>query len=92
MTLDRFAIIMANSFEALEKNLRAEFTSLLGGVDNKVGRLEDRIGKLEERLDYRFNALSNRIDDLALNRTTRNEHKLLEKRVSNIEKNLGLAN
>ncbi len=47
-----------------------------------------RIESLDVKLDYRFTSLSNRIDDLALNKISRDEHRVLAARVSDIEERL----
>ncbi len=46
------------------------------------------ISRLDKKIDYRFDTLSNRMDDLALNKVSRQEHALLAQRVSNIESTL----
>jgi len=64
------------------------------GVDQKFVDLESsltqKIVDVEASLTHKINGLSNRIDDLALNRTTREEMKILSLRVENIEHKIGI--
>lgn len=59
-------------------------------VNNRFGELDSRLSKkiddVEEKLSRKIGGLSNRIDDLSLNRATREELKILSIRVEKVEK------
>ena len=67
----------------------AEMT--MNGFRESESKFMAEIDRLDKKIEYRFDALSNRIDDLALGRATRYEHHALEKRVSKIERKIGLV-
>ena len=83
MTLDKLAIMVANGFSGQEKKL----TEKIDGVERK---LTEKIDGVEARLSQQINGINNRIDDLALNRATRDELLLLDKRMIRVEHKLGI--
>jgi len=84
-SIDDLARITAKGFNDVRNELRRDFQTGLSGLDAK---LTARIDALDARLDYRFDSLTNRIDGLALNKTSREEHRMLAARVTDIEERL----
>lgn len=56
------------------------------GFEDVEGKLSKKIDDIEEKLSRKVDGLSNRIDDLSLNRATREELKILQIRVEKVEK------
>lgn len=56
------------------------------GFEDIEGRLSKKIDDVDEKLSRKIDGLSNRIDDLSLNRATREELKILEIRIDKVEK------
>lgn len=79
VTIDELAVMVANGFDAIS----AKFDSKL---DDKFASLDKKIDEVEERLSGKINGLECRIDDVALNRATKDEVYALALRVSKIEK------
>lgn len=77
MTVEDLAVIVANGFSDMSSNL-----------DKKFEQVDKRFEKIDQKIDYRFDGLARRIDDLSMNRSTREETKILEMRVERIEKTL----
>ena len=75
MTIDGLAVIVAKGFDA---------------VDKRFDAVDKRFDSLEERLTNKINGLDQRIDDLALNRATRDELRIIQLRVDRLEKKTGL--
>lgn len=84
-----------NNFKKLEKKI--------DGVVNSVDRLaqitakgfmdmeekfDKKIEVLDEKFSQKFDNLSNRIDDLAMNRATREQVKIPEARIQRVENKL----
>ena len=84
ITIDMLAIMVQKGFQELRGDFRMEISRL----DVRIDKLEER---LEAKMDYQFTALSNRIDDHALNKVSRAEHAKLEKRVARNEDALELS-
>jgi hypothetical protein len=84
MTLEKFAVIMAENFEYFRKELKDDLAEV---------RVEFRseIQQLRDHMDAKFLAVHNRLDDLSLNRATRDELAATNARVTRIEGHLGLA-
>lgn len=80
--IDKLAEMTMNGFR--ETATKSDLTEL-------EQRMNKRFEETDQKIDYRYNALANRIDDLAMNRTTRLEHAVLTKRVSRIEKKFDIA-
>ncbi|MEX0672463.1 MAG: hypothetical protein WDZ82_02060 [Candidatus Paceibacterota bacterium] len=59
-------------------------------VSKGFNALEERIDETEVRLSQQINGINNRLDDLALNRATRDELQTVNKRVDRVEKKVGL--
>ena len=59
-------------------------------VDRRFGEMDSKLSKkiddVEEKLSRKIDGLSNRIDDLSLNRATREELKILSIRVDKVER------
>lgn len=68
--IDTLAQITAKGFQDAHSELHSE-----------IGRLDSKIEKLDKKIDYRFDSLSNRIDDLVMNKATREQVKIIEVRV-----------
>ena len=62
--------MVANGFAAQEKKITEKITGEINGVES---RLTDKINGVETRLSQQIFGINNRIDDLALNRATREE-------------------
>jgi|GEM_PF-4261945 hypothetical protein len=76
MTLDKLAVMVANGFSEQEHNI--------------TGKIAGKIAESEARISQQIAGINNRIDDLALNRATREEVLVLDKRISRVEAKLGL--
>lgn len=94
VTLEALAGMVANGFAEQEKlmtgkidGVESRLTAEIKGVET---RLETKINGVETRLSQQITGINNRIDDLALNRATREELLVLDKRVGRIETKLGL--
>lgn len=83
MSIDDLAIIVAKGFSSMTETLDERFEQM----DQKF---EKRLKEMDQKIDQRFDGLGRRIDDLATNRTTREESRMLEMRVERIEKTLKL--
>lgn len=94
VTLESLAGMVANGFAEQEKKL----TGKIEGVESRLGEeikgletnLTEKINGVETRLSQQITGVNNRLDDLALNRATREELLVLDKRVARIETKLGL--
>ena len=75
ISIDVLAIIMNNSFENLEKEIKNTAT-------------KDDLKKLEENLTNRIEKTDKRIDDFAETKATKISHKELVTRVEFIEKKI----
>ncbi|MEX0930609.1 MAG: hypothetical protein WDZ79_02930 [Candidatus Paceibacterota bacterium] len=82
MTINDLAKIISKGFS----NMEEQFESL----ENCMGRLEERQDETEVRLSQQINGVNNRLDDLALNRATRDELYTANKRLDRVEKKVGL--
>lgn len=78
ITNEDLAFMIAQGFKDVDKRFEE--------VDKKFLGVDDKFESLESRLNQKINGLSNRIDDLAFNRPTREEMFLLAKRVEKLEK------
>ncbi len=94
ITLETLAGMVAKGFSAQEKKLTDKIdgveSRLTERIDGVESRLTERIDGVESRLSQQITGINNRIDDLALNRATREELTVLDKRVGRIETKLGL--
>ena len=86
-SMEKRFVGLENSMEKRFDQMDQKFEDMISGLDNK---LSDRITDLDEKLSGKIDGLNNRIDDLALNRATREEMKLLSFRVENIEQKVGI--
>ena len=90
VTLDRVAGLITETHESLARSIAEGFR----GVDKRFEEMETKLGgridSVEAKLGQQIQGLANRIDDLALNRATRDELLVLDKRVARIETKLGL--
>ena len=77
--MESIANLITDSHESLARSVAEGFA----GVDK---RLDD----MEARLSQQISGINNRIDDLALNRATRDELLLLDKRMIRVENKLGI--
>lgn len=86
--------MVANGFDAQEKKLTGKIEGVESRLTEKINgveaRLTEKIDGVETRLSQQITGINNRIDDLALNRATREELLVLDKRVGRIETKLGL--
>ena len=87
MTVDELAIIMAKSFSIMDEKFETKFAA----VDARFDAVDKRFDDMDEKINYRFDALSNRLDHFVLDNVTHEEHRLLEVRVSKIEKKFKIA-
>lgn len=90
ITTDGIARLITDSHESLARSVAQGFA----GVDKRFESLETGLNKkidnVEARLSQQITGINNRIDDLALNRATREEFFVLDKRVERIETKLGI--
>ncbi len=94
--MNTIANLITESQEGLARSIAEGFR----GVDKRfeaVDKQFETVDKQFETVDKRFDGISqqiqgltNRIDDLALNRATRDELLVLDKRVARIEIKLGI--
>lgn len=80
-SIDDLARMVADGFTHQREEVRAEVKSLDLSLRGEISRLDAKI-------DYRFDTLSNRMDDFALNKISRDEHRVLAARVSDLEEKL----
>lgn len=94
MNLDMLAGMIARGFSDVDQRifgLESRFDGLedrFVGLENKFVGLEGKFTGLEERLTQKIIGLENRIDDLAMGRATREEVRILDARVSRLEKKI----
>ena len=91
MTIDDLAIVVAKGFGDVMEIMDERFEQVdkrFEQVDKRFGQVDEKLKKIDEKINQRFDGLSNRIDDLSMNRSTREETKILEMRVDRIEKAL----
>jgi len=93
ITIEDLAVIVGKGFsdvhDKIDKGLNAvhkEIEDLAIMTGRGFEDVDRRFGDLEERLTRKIDGLSNRIDDLSLNRSTREELKILSLRVEKVEK------
>ena len=77
--MEGIANLITDSHESLARSVAEGFA----GVAN-------RFDDMETRLSQQISGINNRIDDLALNRATRDELLLLDKRMIRVENKLGI--
>lgn len=82
VSMDDLAIMIGRGFE----DVNNRFKDVDKRFDDLDSRLSKRIEDVERNLSYKIDGLSNRIDDLSLNRATREELKILSIRVEKVEK------
>ena len=90
MTVDELAIIMAKSFSSIDEKFIA-IDGKFEAIDKRFDAMDKRFDDVDEKIDYRFSSLTNRIDNFVLDNVTHEEHRLLESRVSKIEKKFKIA-
>ena len=78
ISMDDLAIMIGRGFEDVNNKFK--------DVDKRFDGVDKKFEDLEERLTRKIDGLSNRIDDLSLNRSTREELKILSLRVEKVEK------
>jgi len=94
ITLDILAGMVARGFSVVDQRmsgLEDRFDGLedrFVGFENKFVGLEGKFTGLEERLTQKITGLENRIDDLAMGRATRDEVRILDARVTRLEKKI----
>ena len=77
MTLERLAAMMMENFQFFQSEMREE--------------LRRELGTFREEMKAKLSAIHNRLDDLSLNRATRDDLAGTNARVSRVERHLGLA-
>lgn len=95
MTLDKLAGMMANGFSSLEEKLTNRIDGAenslgarIDSLENKFNSLENRIDTLEDSMLQRFSGLENRIDSLAEGKASREEVKVINTRLTRVDKKL----
>jgi hypothetical protein len=89
MTIDKLAAMVANGFSNMENRIGVR----IDGLDTKIEALDHRMEVFDHRMEVfegKLDGINNRIDDLAVNRATRDEHKQLDARVTRIERKLAI--
>ena len=94
ITLDRLAEIVMAEFIDFKQDVTGKFKSVenriqgvenvlnsrVDGVELKINNIDYRVDKLEQKMDARFDELGYRIDGLAVDKVSYEEHnKLLKK-------------
>jgi hypothetical protein len=80
--MERIARLITESHEGLARSIAEGFS----GVDKRFEAVDKRFDGVGQQIQ----GLAGRIDDLALNRATRDELLVLDKRVARIETKLGI--
>ena len=94
MTVDELAIIMAKSFSSMDEKFEKRFDEMdkkFIAIDGKFEAIDKRFDEMDKKINFRFDSLSNRLDRFVLDNVTHEEHRLLEVRVSKIEKKFKIA-
>lgn len=75
------------------KNISIDDLAIMvsNGFSNLSNEFNTKIDNLEEKLTNRMQGLERRIDDLAFNRASRDEVKMLDLRITRIEKKIGVS-
>lgn len=76
--IDALAMITARGFERVDKRFEE--------VDRKFEEVDQKFIRLEQKMEYRFEGVNRRLDDLATNRVRNDIYEGLEKRVNKLEK------
>ena len=91
--MESVARLITDSHESLARSVAVGFAGVdkrFDEVDKRFEAIDTRFDGLEKRIGQQIQGLGNRIDDLALNRATREELLVLNKRVVRIETKLGI--
>lgn len=81
---------MKEESEKSKMTLEKLAAMVANGFSAQEKTLASKIDSAEARLSQQITGINNRIDDLALNRATREELTVLDKRVARIELKLGI--
>ncbi len=84
------ARMVAGGFDRMEKRFET-MENRFEDVENHLETMGTKIDDVESRLGSKINGLHNRIDDLALNRATRDEVHILSTRMTRVEKKIGIS-
>jgi len=88
MSVEDLAIIVQGGFKEMESHFNNRFDD----VYKKFDDVDRRFDILEQNISHKIDGLSNRIDDLSINRASREEVKILDMRLTKVEKKLHLQN
>ncbi len=86
---DSLARTVAKGFESVDKRFE-DVNRRFEGVDKRFESIDKKIENMEDKMNQQFHGLGNRIDDLALNRATRDEFYILSQRVERVERQVGI--
>lgn len=93
ITIENLATIVNKGFSDAYTKMNKGFSYIHEEIEDlamMAGRgfedVDKTLGDLEEKISRKIDGLSNRIDDLSLNRATREELKILSIRVERVEK------
>ena len=84
--IDNLAQMIAKGFGSVDGNLK----TIHGDMRELEKRLTSRLGELEDTLTNRINGVERRIDDLALNRATRDDVYKIDRRLIRVERKVEL--
>lgn len=73
-----------------DEEVKVTIDSLAMMISRLETRLVDRIDILEKEMKYRFTGVQNQLDNIYLNYTTMNEHRLLKDRMTRIERKISI--
>lgn len=93
LTVKRLDKRITESYESLARSVAQGFAGVdkrFDEVDKKFAAVDKKFEGLETRLSQQISGINNRIDDLALNRATRDQLLVLDKRVLRVEQKLGI--
>lgn len=82
--IERVAALVVEQSNFLRDQMREEFRA-------ETGELRGEVGELRGEMRAKFLAVHNRLDDILLNRATRDDLAATNVRVSRLEGHLGLA-
>ncbi|MEK7614428.1 MAG: hypothetical protein AAB428_02055 [Patescibacteria group bacterium] len=83
------ARMVAKGFESMDNNFSG-LENKMTGLEDRMTGLEDKVDGFERRVTQKIGNLERRIDDVVMNRATKDEVYALSLRVDNLEIKTGL--
>jgi hypothetical protein len=91
MTVEDLAKIVDVGFKNVNKTIEELAGMTARGFRDLDIKLNKKIDDVEERLNHKIQGVERRIDDLALNRATREEVRIMDIRLTKLEKKVGIS-